>query len=314
MKTENTHRTSRKKKRASTLFLLPLLVILVIGLLFAISSHRNFLDFFNLKGLWEGSGVASKPRELPAPGVKESVPVPQEGLRQAEQTGASQSPAAIPPADLQPPSSGLSAATQAVERINAFYTHLDAQAYLQDFHLGKPSKEYFGELSQKLLNNQPVVSRETDDIATVIKNTTHFFRIAGKDNITILKAILDREKPYLETMLADYYSLSESPDILKKSFSLQIPPNALYEYAGYFLNTIGGRLYLFRRDPSVRLTVTYYSILALDKANQESNNRNGIQINTVIDGLIAEMEGSGNQLRFKDRYLDKLYELKEKYQ
>jgi hypothetical protein len=62
------------------------------------------------------------------------------------------------------------------------------------------------------------------------------------------------------------------------------------------------------------MAINYYGILIIDKANRESNNRNGIQIIPAIDALIAEIENSGNQLRYKDRYLDKLYDLKEKYQ
>jgi hypothetical protein len=36
----------------------------------------------------------------------------------------------------------------------------------------------------------------------------------------------------------------------------------MYEYASY-LNTLGGRSYLMRRDSKVRLLTTYYCILVL---------------------------------------------------
>jgi hypothetical protein len=62
------------------------------------------------------------------------------------------------------------------------------------------------------------------------------------------------------------------------------------------------------------MTVSYYGILVIDKANKEFKNRDGIQIKKAIDSLISEMENSGKQLKLKDKYLDKLYDLKEKYQ
>jgi len=110
------------------------------------------------------------------------------------------------------------------------------------------------------------------------------------------------------------YTLIDCPSCLQDNFSLHISSDSLYNYAGFFLNTMGGRLYLFRRDSVSRMTVNYYGILIIDKANRESNNRNGIQIKQAIDTMIAEIENSGEQLRLKERYLDKLYELKEKYQ
>ncbi len=203
---------------------------------------------------------------------------------------------------------------QAASQVSAFYAHLDAQPYIQAFQLKKKSSVYFSELMQKLLDNPPVITRETDDLFTVLKNTSHFYRVIGKNNIIILKTILDKERPYIENTLADFFALTESPDCLEKNFLLHIPPYTVYDYAGFFLNTMGGRLYLFRRDSGSRMTVTYYSILVIDKANKESKNKDGIQIRKAIDSLITEMENSGTQLRLKEKYLDKLYELKEKYQ
>lgn len=203
---------------------------------------------------------------------------------------------------------------QAADKINAFYSHLDAQPYIQNFHLGEKSSVYFSQLIEKLLKNPPVITRETDDLYTVLSNTSHFYRIIGKRNITIIKTILDKEKPYIENTLAAFYVLTEDPGCLQKSFSISVPPYSIYDYAGFFLNTMGGRLYLFRRDSVSRMTVTYYAILVVDKANRMSKNRDGIQIKQAIDSLISEMENSGHQLSLKNRYLDKLYDLKERYQ
>jgi hypothetical protein len=200
-----------------------------------------------------------------------------------------------------------------IDELNIFYTHLDQQPYMQDFILKEPSKVHFSKVLQKLVDNPPVVTRETDDLFTLLKNTAHFFRILGKDNIIILKGILDREKDSFEEMLKTFYTLTHHPDYLKEEYSLTIPSDALYDYAGFFLNTMGGRLYLFRRDSTSRLAVSYYAILVIDRANDEGRGRHGIDIKPAIDSLIEEIENGGNRLRLKEEYLDKLYDLKEKY-
>lgn len=203
--------------------------------------------------------------------------------------------------------------TPSVLTIKDFYAHLDQQEYLIPYQLDKPSEQYFSNLLQKVVDNPPIVTGETDDLFSILQNTAHFFRIVGKKNIFTLKAILDREKDSFENVLAEFYKLTDSPVCLEEGFGLNIPESALYDYAGFFLNTMGGRLYLFRRDSVSRLAVSYYSILIVDKANSSSTNKHGIDIGPAIRSLIDELENSGSRLRLRDDYLDKLYSLEEKY-
>ncbi len=201
-----------------------------------------------------------------------------------------------------------------MEKINAFYHYLDQQEYIRTRHLATPSHIYLSGLIQKVVDNPPVVTRETDDLYTILKNSAHFFRLLGKDNTLLIRDILNQEKEKLEEVMANFYLLREQPDILAKDFSLKIPEGAPYEYACFFLNTMGGRLYLSRRDSRTRMLVTYYSILMIDEANIQGSNKYGLALQPAIDMLIAEMESGGNQLLYKESYLDTLYDLKEKYQ
>lgn len=201
----------------------------------------------------------------------------------------------------------------ALTTIQNFYTHLDGQEYLKPYQMDKPSERYFSDLLQKVVDNPPIVTGETDDLFNILKNTAHFFRIVGKKNIFILKAILDREKDSFEKVLADFYKLTSRPECLQERFNLTIPETALYDYAGFFLNTMGGRLYLFRRDSVSRMAVSYYSILIVDQANQNGTNKHGIDIAPSIKSLINELENSGTQLRMRDDYLEVLYMLETKY-
>ncbi len=200
------------------------------------------------------------------------------------------------------------------DNVAQFFDLLDTREYIQAFGIEEKSRVYFPRLIQKLVDNPPIVSGETDDLFTILQNTAHFFRIIGKKNILILKGILDREKDTFEQTLSDFYELTKQPDCLKKRFGLAIDKDPLYRYAGFFINTMGGRLYLFRRDSMSRMVVGYYGLLVIDQANREGRNSFGIEIKTSINRLIEEIESSNIKLKMRDRYLDTLYSLKEKYQ
>jgi len=199
------------------------------------------------------------------------------------------------------------------EELEQFFRHLDQQAYLVDFHLPETSKVHFSKILQKLLDHPPAVTREADDYFTLLKNTAHFFRIIGKENTLALKGILDRERDSLESILYTFYTLTDTPEVLRNYFALSVTKEPLYDYACFFLNTIGGRLYLFRRDSTSRMVVSYYAIRMIDKANDSGYNRLGIDLRPFIDALLDEMENSGGKLRLRESYLDVLYDMKEKY-
>ncbi len=203
---------------------------------------------------------------------------------------------------------------KATTTILQFYQHLDRQEYIKSYQLTTSSEEHFITLIHKLLDNPPQVTRETDDLYTILKNTAHFFRVSGKDNILMLKGILDSERGRLEELLADYYFLVTSPDCTNTPYGKDIEQDSLYEYGCFFINTMGGRLYLFRRDTLSRMVVTYYAILLINQANEQNNNHHGIDLKPAIDMLIVEMEGGGSTLQRQESYLDRLYELKEQYQ
>lgn len=200
-----------------------------------------------------------------------------------------------------------------IDTINAFYARIDQQHDLQNLGLDQPSKIYFSALLQKLAYNPPVIFGEAKDLFTILQNTAHFFRVLGKNNILILKEILEEEKDSFEQVLKAFYDLTSQPAILEKEYSLSISTKALTEYAAFFLNTMGGRLYLFRRDSTSRMLVSYYAILMIDRANNEGNGGHGIDIRSSIRSLIDEIENGGDRLQLKEQYLDALYDLQEKY-
>ena len=312
MTRHDTNERHRSRAKASSRAYLYLLILVLTGI-------GGFLYWRNQAPMLPSPTTSSPPAvgvktespspespaviELPALTLNEEPPA-LEPAKDSDQSGSGMggtgSPASANPQDL-------------IKELNGFYAHLDRQAYMQDFGLQEPSKVHFSRLLQKLVDNPPVVIRETDDILTLLKNTAHFYRILDQDNIVVLKGILDRDRESLEPMLKTFYTLTYHPEYLQNEYSLTLPLDSLRDYASFFLNTIGGKLYLFRRDSASRMTISYYAILVLDRANLEGNNPYGIDIRPAIDSLIEEMENTGNNLKFRSEYLDQLYDLKVKY-
>ena len=114
--------------------------------------------------------------------------------------------------------------------------------------------------------------------------------------------------------MALFYKWSEiAPDCPDNNLNIDLPLPGLYEYAGYFINTLGGQSYLFRRELYLRILIRYYSVLIIDRANQVDANRYGIDIRYTLDSLIPEIQGSSD-LGNKQEYLENLLRLQEQYQ
>ncbi|MEA2115936.1 MAG: hypothetical protein U9P36_11230 [Thermodesulfobacteriota bacterium] len=202
---------------------------------------------------------------------------------------------------------------QLAEKLLPFFDHLDGELYIKEFKLNQPILQYFNKLTTKLLANPPVVTRESDDLYTILTNMAHFFRVIGPKNILLMKGILDRERDKIEDIAAELYQWTIVDQCNNDTFQMNAPLDQVYEYAGFFLNTMGGRSYLFRRDSRSRLLVNYYAILIVNLANKENMNRHGLDVREIIPRLIEEIEAT-NQLIYKEDYIDRLLELQEKYQ
>ncbi len=198
--------------------------------------------------------------------------------------------------------------------IDAFFARLDQEDYIINLNLEGGSKAYFTTIINKLLANKPTITRETDNLLSILQNAAHFYRVLGEKNILILKKIMALEKGQLEPVLADFYSLILHRDECQYiHYPIQLPMEDMYSYSTFFLNTLGGQAYLFRREPAFRTLVKYYCVLVMDLANMKNANPLGIDIRYPINSLIEEMTATSG-LEDKDKYLDNLLQLQTKYE
>jgi hypothetical protein len=166
---------------------------------------------------------------------------------------------------------------------------------------------------QDLSARPPIVTGETRDIVTLIRNSAHFFKVLGKERVLLVKGVLSHEGDILESALANFHEFYMLDDCCPQEPEGCVSRETLYEYAGFFLNTLSGKSYLMRRESVVRALVTYYSVLILDRANDEKKNLYGLDIRPHIDICLDDI-GSQSRLVFQEKYLDALRALKAKYQ
>jgi hypothetical protein len=90
------------------------------------------------------------------------------------------------------------------------------------------------------------------------------------------------------------------------------PLQVLYQYAGFFINTIGGRAYLFRRSPRFRLVMSYYCVLIIYEADKRGLNSYGIDLVPFIEPLRKEITHYPD-FEFQEEYLYRLRRIQEDY-
>ena len=194
----------------------------------------------------------------------------------------------------------------------SFFNYLDSRSYLSVQEIKGGSAGFFRECAALLMANPPVNIGEMQELFRLVKNVTHFYRVLGKKRLMLAKDILASEERVLEPAMAVFFaSIAEcGKPLIGDAQPLSI--DRLYDYAGYFLNTLGGRSYLLRRESKMRMLVNYYAILIVDRANDEKFNRYGIDVRPYIDYLFYDISNQKG-LTYRERYLTRLTALRNKY-
>ena len=197
-------------------------------------------------------------------------------------------------------------------QLDAFFGYLDSRPYLAERNLDGGSAGFLRQCATDLISHPPVNIAEMRDMSRLVKNVTHFYRLLGRDRLMLAKEIMDEETRVLEPAMALFYTRLVTCGQPFPGLEKPFPIERLYDYAGYFLNTLGGRSYLLRRESKVRMLVNYYSILIVDRANDEKFNAYGIDLRPYIDYLFYDISNQKG-LAYRERYLTRLTALRDKY-
>lgn len=198
-------------------------------------------------------------------------------------------------------------------QVRTFIDYLSRQDYMDPYKGKGGVQKLIREINTSLSKSPPMLSGEMEDLISLIRNVTHLYRQLGKERIAVVKNILKNESDIIETVIAIFYNYISSSNRCRDLIISAPSQEVLYRYAGYFLNTLSGRSCLLRRDFNIRVLATYYSVLIIDKANDNMLNSYGIDIRPFIDYSFYEVS-SQRGLIYQRQYLKKLNELKKKYQ
>ena len=294
-----------KKKSGSSIWLL-LLIIIIILLIIAGGGYY----FYSKKDV-----VQEPEKILPSPPlppvtepkatISDMVPEKPEGPIERQE---------IP---LEEPSKPeLSASQYKCKQIEKdildFFQYLDKKEYVKNLNLGSGSYSAFKKILFKLSSRTPIPAGEGIDSKILIKNLYHFFRVLDMKDLYLIKEVLSNEKETLEFHFKLFYAWFTLGENCPDPENIRPPINVLYKYAGFFLNTTGGRAYLSRRSPEQRILVTYYSVLIVHQADLIGKNNYGIDIQPFILPLKDEISHYTN-LQFQKDYLNKLTEMEDYY-
>ena len=196
-------------------------------------------------------------------------------------------------------------------RVMKFFDYIDQKGYLNAHGIGGTSYEHFKSIVDRLLQSTPVISGESQDMLTLLKNITYLFNALGKNDTLLVRDIINGESEIIEPTMKLFFMWMDPANTIAGAGRITIPFEKQYEYAAYFLQTIGGKAYLFRRDAKTRLLMSYYCILILDQANQETLNKYGVDIRPLVSSLITEIQSS-KVLADKQEYIAALNIIKKK--
>ena len=197
-------------------------------------------------------------------------------------------------------------------QVQEFFEYLNGKSYIQRLEEGMDTKEKFRSIVEKLSSNPPFPAGEGLDRDTIIRNIFLFFRILGRKDIKIIKEVLANESDTLELNFELFYDWLISGDRCPDPEGIRPSFEITYLYAGYLVNTIGGKAYLTRRPVRTRLLINYYCIQILYEADKNGMNSYGIDVYPKIEGLINEISAYPD-LEFQEHYIEQLMEIQDYY-
>ena len=196
--------------------------------------------------------------------------------------------------------------------LNEFFTYLDTKDYIRELRIGEGTFKHFIKIIRALSLDPPIPAGEGLNYDMIINNIYHFYRALELKDLTLIKLILKNEADTMEINLALFYKWLMSNDECGQKEGIPPTLDILYRYAGFLVNSIGGRAYLFRRETRLRLLLYYYSLLIIHEADKKKMNNFGVDITPFLEPLAEEIENY-QFLYFRKEYAGRLINLKDYY-
>ncbi len=202
---------------------------------------------------------------------------------------------------------------QVEKNITEFFRYLDQKEYVRNPGSKIDTYMRFKKILNRLAARPPVPAGEGTAPAIIIKNVYHFYRVLDRKDLRLIRHIVTEEKETLEFNLEMFYRWVGLGNRCPDPEGMRPSKEMLYKYAGFFINTTGGRACLFRRSSDIRLLVSYYCLLIINEADKKGGNSSGIDILPYIEPIREEIL-LHTHFQFQSEYINKLDSLKRYYQ
>jgi len=202
---------------------------------------------------------------------------------------------------------------QKMEReLKQFFAYLDKREYVRELRIGQDTFTRFKRVIHDLSSHAPLPAGEGLNYDMIIENIYHFYRALSLKDVKLIRLVAKNEADSMEINLALFYRWLMSGDRCSREKGLPPSRDTIYRYAGFLVNSIGGRAYLFRRDTRLRLLLSYYCLLIVHEADKKKMNSFGIDISPFLEPLAEEIENY-QLLYFRKEYAGKLIDIRNYY-
>lgn len=198
------------------------------------------------------------------------------------------------------------------DALRTFCRYLDAGETFRSQKTHRDSWALFTSILESLERRPPVMSAESYRPSVIVENSFYFFRLLGKEKIDIVRDVIKFESDLAEPLMGIMYYWLMTGRRCDKLPSPTATLKVMYQYAGFFLNTLGGHSYLYRQDSRIRLLTIYYSILVIHEANMRELNEVGLDLRFFLPLIFQEIQ-SRNDLLYVEDYLQTLTNLQLQY-
>lgn len=198
------------------------------------------------------------------------------------------------------------------QHVADFFQSLDASPYFERFDLENDARTYFSRIIRRLSARPPQPAGEGIQPTTLLANIYFFSRTLDVKDLRVIKAVMDNQSDALEHDLETFYRWLMLGKHCPDAGDVRPPFDVTYRYAGFFLNTTGGRSCLFRRALCSRILVSYYCVLVLYQADRLGKNSYGIDVVPYLKPLKEEI-AHHPELEFQDQYLSTLNRIEDYY-
>ena len=145
----------------------------------------------------------------------------------------------VEPVEATPaPAEKLSDFEKTEKQIAAFFTYLDNRPYVKALDLPGGSYLQYQIAIEKLSAKPPISVGEMDSLYNMVRNVAHFYRVMGKKRVMLSRQILSHEPEVIESAMKTFYQWFTMDDGGQATLKGRPSMTAMYEYAGFLLNTL----------------------------------------------------------------------------